>query len=89
MLGGGVVRNVRADQTSINEVRISWDPPVFVPPRGYNFRSDSLEIDVNISATSFNFSTMTPGYSTVKIQPLSYHYPGVTVTHTFLLQGER
>ena len=67
---------------------IFWDHPDFIPPRGYFLTVFSLGIMATVNSTSFMVSRATAGTHKIEIQPLSRHFPGVTVTHMAKIRGE-
>lgn len=89
VLGGGAVSNLTSERISLTEVVISWNPPLFIPPRGYHLSLASVGIDMTLNSSSIRVPRLATGNHTVEVKPLSHHYASVTMKYNFMLKGER
>ncbi len=77
IIGGGAVTGLLASQVSIDMVRVTWTEPASAPPRGYRIRV--ANIDQTFMGISRDVTISTAGMYTVRLEPLSMHYPPVEV----------
>jgi hypothetical protein len=92
-VAGGTVEQLRAEQTSLNEVLITWDPPTHLPARGYQFIQliEANTIDVVLSRTARSHTiTLESGIVDVSvlIRPISDHYPSTAKSVVIRVRGE-
>lgn len=88
--GGDPVRNIRSDQFDANRIRILWDLPTILSPRGYRLTVDSIRLNttLNPAVTSYVLVKLPLDRHMVQVSTISQHYPPNTVTHYMTFRGE-
>jgi hypothetical protein len=94
LTAGGTVGRLAVVQTGVSEVLVTWDPPIYLPVRGYQFmvHAKSDVVDIVLPKTERS-RTVTLHSSvqdlSVQIRPLSMHYPSVTKSVDIRIRGEK
>ena len=93
-LGGGSVRNLRAEQITLNNILVEWDHASSIPRRGYRIRVPSQEagdVEVDRAITSFTTTIATGGAGryAIVVWPASSHFVPIPLTIWVTLKGEK
>jgi hypothetical protein len=93
LLAGGAVERLRAEQTALSKVVFSWDPPTYLPARGYQF-IQLIEGDITETVLSRTDRSHTLTFDrlvdvSVVVRPISIHYTSVTKSVNIRVRGER
>jgi hypothetical protein len=94
LLGGGAVDRLRAEQTTLTKVLITWDPPTHPPPRGYQFtRLIDAEGDLTETVLPGTDRSHTLTFNrlvdvSIVIRPISIHYRSIAKSVNIRIRGE-
>ena len=85
--GGTAPTDLRAEQTGLTTVLVTWTEPSPAPSREYEVAS--ANISETTTETSHNVTISQVGVHTVKVKSLYPHYPSETVSVEVTVRGER
>ena len=89
-LGGGSVRNLRAEQITLNDILVEWNHASFIPSRGYRIRVLSQEIEEGVNITSITITIGTGvGRYEIVVWPVSSHFASIPLAIWVTLKGEK
>ena len=89
-LGGGSVRNLRAEQITLNGILVEWDHASSIPSMGYRIRVLPQEIEEGVDITSITITIATgAGWYEIIVWPVSYHFASIPLSMWVTLRGEK
>lgn len=77
------------EQTGLTAIHVTWTRPEYDPPSGYRVAVDSAGISEAVSGTTYTLTLTDNRNYTVRVWPLSQHYPGVPVSLDITLMGKQ
>jgi hypothetical protein len=86
---GAPVTDLRAEQTGLTTVLVTWTAPSPAPSRpGYRVTVTTASISETTTGTSSTVTIPHPGNYTIQVQHLSLHYPSEAVSVEVTVRGE-
>ena len=85
---GGDPTNLRLQQSGINMVQVSWDPPPGPPSAGYRIVDAGNGVDI-VAQSPPQTLALQPGEYNIQVMYTSQHFPGGVVgPETITVRGE-